>query len=218
MSLCVARRAQARACLSTGTPCDRCFSDLGRACARGGGVCVACHGLMRPKTSFQGLQAVGTPLARLLLFARTARRAKQCIEALTTKSAEVQQSHVLNTGANSGRPVISVIPPPPPPPEAQDTRTRPRGMRSRGKSPPDGHPLCWGSDPTSGHPKAQKPLLGRGPPPSVWGCPLGQTGPTARAGALLHMDPTRSSDTGTAPGAPLAQPPKGKKWGAGRYG
>ena len=36
VSLCVARRAQARACLSTGTPCDRCFSDLGRACARGG--------------------------------------------------------------------------------------------------------------------------------------------------------------------------------------
>ena len=37
VSLCVARRAQARACLSTGTPCDRCFFDLGRACARGGG-------------------------------------------------------------------------------------------------------------------------------------------------------------------------------------
>ena len=36
-SLCVARRAQARACLSTGTPCDRCFSDLGHACTRGGG-------------------------------------------------------------------------------------------------------------------------------------------------------------------------------------
>ena len=39
VSLCGARRVQARACLSTGTPCDRCFSDLGRACARGGGGC-----------------------------------------------------------------------------------------------------------------------------------------------------------------------------------
>ena len=38
VSLCVARRAQARACLSTATPCDRCFSNLGRACARGGGT------------------------------------------------------------------------------------------------------------------------------------------------------------------------------------
>ena len=35
--LFVLRHAQARACLSTGTPCDRCFSDLGRACAGGGG-------------------------------------------------------------------------------------------------------------------------------------------------------------------------------------
>ena len=41
MSLCVARRAQARACLSTRTPCDRYFSDLGRACARGRGVTLA---------------------------------------------------------------------------------------------------------------------------------------------------------------------------------
>ena len=35
------RHAQARACLSTGTPCDRCFSDFGRACARGGGSMVS---------------------------------------------------------------------------------------------------------------------------------------------------------------------------------
>ena len=43
VSLCVARGAQARACLSTGTLCDRCFSDLGRACATGRGVVIREH-------------------------------------------------------------------------------------------------------------------------------------------------------------------------------
>ena len=37
VSFCVARRAQAQACLSTKTPCDRCFSDLGHAWTGGGG-------------------------------------------------------------------------------------------------------------------------------------------------------------------------------------
>ena len=34
-----------------------------------------------------------------------------------------------------------------------------------------------GSDPASGHPGAQKPPLGRGPPPLVWALPLGRAWP-----------------------------------------
>ena len=58
----------------------------------------------------------------------------------------------------------------------------------------------WGSDPAGRHPGAQKPPLGRGPPPPVWGCPLRCTWPTARAVALLRVDPTQSSETGRVRG------------------
>ena len=54
--------------------------------------------------------------------------------------------------------------------------------------------------PASGHPGSQQPPSGRGPPPAVRGCPLGRTWPTARAVALLRVDPTRGSETGTLQG------------------
>ena len=52
-----------------------------------------------------------------------------------------------------------------------------------------GGALCWNRRRERGRVKPHTPL--------VWGCPPGRPGPTARAGALPHVDPTRSSETGT---------------------
>ena len=77
-------------------------------------------------------------------------------------------------------------------------RARRRSRRSESPPPPkvvmSGRLLC--ARPASGHPGAQKPPLGRGPPPPIWGCPLGHTWPTATAVALLRVDTTRGSETG----------------------
>ena len=63
---------------------------------------------------------------------------------------------------------------------------------------------------TSWGPKA---AVGDGSPTAgVWGCSLGRPGPTARAVALLRVDPTRSR------GAVLEQPTKGKEREVGRGG
>ena len=51
-----------------------------------------------------------------------------------------------------------------------------------------------------GHAGAQKPPLGRGPPPPGRGCPLGRPWPPSRAIALLREAPTQSSETGTVQG------------------
>ena len=64
----------------------------------------------------------------------------------------------------------------------------------------------WGSDPTSGLPGAQKPPLGRGPPPPVWDAPGQRRGRLPSSVFTRHRAVKRDSQ-----GAPLAQPPKGKE-------
>eukprot|EP00670_Eutreptiella_braarudii_P017151 CAMPEP_0174356950 /NCGR_PEP_ID=MMETSP0811_2-20130205/32975_1 /TAXON_ID=73025 ORGANISM="Eutreptiella gymnastica-like, Strain CCMP1594" /NCGR_SAMPLE_ID=MMETSP0811_2 /ASSEMBLY_ACC=CAM_ASM_000667 /LENGTH=64 /DNA_ID=CAMNT_0015489311 /DNA_START=977 /DNA_END=1171 /DNA_ORIENTATION=+ len=54
-------------------------------------------------------------------------------------------------------------------------------------------------------------------PSLVWGCPLGRPWPIARAGALLRVDPTQGSETGTVLGLRwhIAE---GKEGCVGRHG
>ena len=89
---------------------------------------------------------------------------------------------------------------PPPPP---DCTTNPHPPYDRTATTQHSTPPItmhrWGSDPARGHPGAQKPPLRAGPPTAGMGCPLGCTWPTARAVALLCVDPTQSSETGNLP-------------------
>ena len=82
---------------------------------------------------------------------------------------------------------------------------------------------CQGSEPASGHPRAQKPPLGRGPPPPAWGVHVGAPG--QRLGQLpwtlwsRHRAAKRaSSETGTVRGLRRHNLPRERKGGPGRSG
>ena len=76
--------------------------------------------------------------------------------------------------------------------------------------PPPQKKECGEVTPASGHPGAQKRPLERGPPPLVLGRLPGRMWLMARAVALLRVDPTQSSGTGTVR---VAQPPEGREGG-----
>ena len=65
------------------------------------------------------------------------------------------------------------------------------------------------SDPATGHLGPQKPPLGMVPPPSAWDACL--NAPGQWQGPLPSSALTRHRAVKHSPGAPLAQPPKGKE-------
>ena len=96
-------------------------------------------------------------------------------------------------------------------------------QRGRAIPPP---PLCqnpdWVGKCSCRHVEAEPPSPPPPPRPPVWGCPPGERPwPTARAVALLRVDPTQGSETGTVRGIRwhhLPRERKGESRGKGRPG